>query len=217
MKQAVIFDMDGLLIDSEPLWKRVEYEVFRPLGLVLSPRLNNEITGLRVDELVQLCYDRHPWTGPSRADVVDQLVQGVVALIRNEGAAKPGVAEVVAAARGAGLRLALASSSCPVIINAALDRLELHHTFEVVHSAEGESHGKPHPAVYLTAAAKLGVPPQDCLAVEDSLNGVVAAKAARMAVIAVPEVNGADRAPFALADAVVDSLHDIDTSLLSQL
>jgi len=88
-----------------------------------------------------------------------------------------------------------------------LAALDLGEAFEVVHSAEDEPYGKPHPGIYLTAAERLGVDPVACVAIEDSVAGVVAAKAARMAAVAVPEDRGDPR--FGIADAVLDSLADL--------
>lgn len=107
-----------------------------------------------------------------------------------------------------------------VLIEAGLQRLGLDNgVFEVVCSAEKEQFGKPHPGVYLTAASKLGIEPVKCVAIEDSLNGVIAAKAARMRCIAVPEVgmNAGKRNKFSFADAVLDSLVQLDDTVWSSL
>jgi sugar-phosphatase len=108
------------------------------------------------------------------------------------------------------LPLAVASSSQYRLIDVALEHFGLRHYFALVHSAEDEAWGKPHPAVFLTAAAKLDVPPRRCLVWEDAPAGVVAAKAASMACVAVPEHGEEDRPAFALADVVLGSLLDMD-------
>ena len=104
-----------------------------------------------------------------------------------------------------------------MLIDAVVEKLGLGGQFELTVSAESEALGKPHPAVYLTCAARLGVNPSECVALEDSVNGLVSAKAARMRVIAVPEAAHRDDSRFSLADAVVRSLLDVNERLLDRL
>ena len=113
-------------------------------------------------------------------------------------------------ARGAGWALAVASSSQYRLIDAALDHFGLLDRFDLIHSAEDEEFGKPHPAVFVTAARKLRVVPRQCLVWEDAPAGVLAAKAASMACIAVPEEGEGDHPSFGLADLVVRSLVEVD-------
>lgn len=207
MIDAVIFDLDGLLLDSEPLWRRAEVEVFARAGLRITEDDCLATTGLRIDDAVRHWWSRHPGLSLTVPEAVDAVLDRLVALVRGEGAAMPGAVEAVEFVARRGVRLGLASSSAPRVLDAALARLGLGGRFEVVQSAERERYGKPHPAVYLAAAERLGVAPTSCLAVEDSLNGLVAAKAARMRCLAVPE----RRDPrFALADLVLPSLTAFD-------
>jgi sugar-phosphatase len=214
---AILFDMDGLLIDSEPLWHEAEVYGFGLAGLCLTPEQCLETTGLRVDEVVQFRYARQPWTSPGQDVVTAAIVERLVELVHAKGVLKPGVAQALDCAHGSGGRVALASSSPYVIIDAVLDTFGLRSAFEVIHSAEEEERGKPEPDVYLTAARKLGVDPAACVALEDSPNGVLAAKAAGMKCIAVPEpvLRGDPR--LARADAVIDSLTEVNAELLSRL
>lgn len=217
MLRAAIFDMDGLLIDSEPLWQEAEVEVFGALGVPLSRELCRQTTGLRVDDVVRHWFGRHPWTGPGLAEVEAAVIDAVIDRIRERGEAKPGAAEALEIARDRGLRLALASSSSRRIIVAVLERLGLGAAFEVVRSGEEEPWGKPHPGIFLSTAAALDVAPGACLVLEDSLHGVVAAKAARMRCICVPEAFPHHDARLGLADAVVPSLRSIDRTLLDRI
>jgi len=214
---AVIFDMDGLLIDSEPLWHVAEIEVFATVGVELTPDLCQQTTGLRIDEVVQIWYSRRPWSDPAPDAVSRRIVERVVELVAEQGEPKPGAIAAVAAARDAGCALALATSSAPSLIEAVVARLGLAGAFDVMHTAAEERYGKPHPAVLLTTAELLSVDPSRCVVLEDSLNGVIAAKAARMACIAVPEVPPDQRARFAIADVVLDSLEAVDRALFIEL
>lgn len=210
---AVIFDMDGVLIDSEPLWQAAEIAVFARHGVTLDTDLCRQTTGLRIDEVVAYWRRRRPWSGADDATVTDEIKQAVAALIRAEGRALPGALTAPKAARDLGLRCALASSSPMVVIDAVLDVLGLRDDFEVVRSAETEALGKPHPAVYLTTAAALGVPAHHCVAVEDSVNGMVSACAARMTTVVIPEPPLRADPRFGLADFQVDSLADLPATL----
>lgn len=217
MPSAVIFDMDGLLIDSEPLWVRAEREIFGEVGVVLGEEDCAKTKGLRVDDVIAYWYARHPWESRSPAEVEARLVARVAELVAAEGVALPGVAHAIALAQEGGRKLALASSSPMRIIDAAIGRLGLTGAFTVVQSAETEPFGKPHPGIFITTAERLGVPATACLVLEDSLTGIIAAKAARMAVIAVPFDHPNHEARFVLADAIVGTLHDVSAELLARI
>jgi mannitol-1-/sugar-/sorbitol-6-/2-deoxyglucose-6-phosphatase len=208
--EAVIFDLDGVLIDSEPLWQYAEIEVFASVGIILDRGLCRLTMGLRCDEVVAYWAARHPWTGRANADVEGELLRVVAEHVRRQGQPKPGIDGVLRLLASRGVRVALASSSPYVVITAALERLGLATAFPYVYSAEEEPYGKPHPGVYLTTAAKLGVPPLRCCAIEDSPNGVLAAKAAKMACVAIPEATLADDPRIRIADRVVSTLGDLD-------
>ena len=205
MLRAAIFDLDGLLIDSEPHWRAAEMQVFAEVGLSLSEAMCMRTTGLRIDEVVAYWYARAPWPGPKPAEVVTRIVSAVIVRLRREGVAKPGAVRAIERARKHGVALGLASSSPMALIRAAVERLGLDGKFDVLKSAEDEPLGKPHPSVYLATAARLHVEPGVCLAFEDSLNGLIAAKAARMRCVLVPE-HGVSDPRFALADRVLASL-----------
>jgi sugar-phosphatase len=209
----VIFDMDGLLVDSEPLWHIAEIEVFASVGVALTPRDCLRTTGLRVDDVVRFWRRERGWTGADDVDVVRAIIDRVVASIESRAEPKPGVTEAIAACAALGLQTALCSSSSQRIIDAVLTRLSL--GFSVVCSAEHERFGKPDPAVYLSTARLLGLPPSDCLAVEDSPTGVRAAVAAGMRCVAVPDAPLFGDPAFKEAHAVIASLLELP-ALLSQ-
>lgn len=208
--QAVIFDMDGVLLDSEPFWQVAESDVFASVGLDLTSEDMAQTIGLRIQEVVAFWYRHHPWEGPSLEEVASRVVARVIELIHQRGEMLPGVRRAIESIHALGVPMTVASSSSRALIEAVVERFDLGGFFPAVFSADAETHGKPHPAVFLTAAASLGVGPMDCLVIEDSLNGVLAAKAARMRCLVVPDPRQQGDPRFAIADRVLDSLDDLD-------
>jgi sugar-phosphatase len=215
--RAVIFDMDGVLIDTEPVWRRVEMGVFDSVGVHLTEDECRETMGVRIDEAVRLWYRRRPWRGDSVDVVAQRILDGVVAHVRAHGVAVDGALTAIAAVRDAGLLCAVASSSPRLLIDTVIDRLGIAGAVDAVCSAETELRGKPAPDVYLTTASLLGVPPQSCVAVEDSANGVLSARAAGMRCIAIPDGETASDPRLDAATVRVDSLRDLDRALLESL
>jgi HAD superfamily hydrolase (TIGR01509 family) len=213
----VIFDLDGLLIDSEPYWRQAEIEVFGSVGLDLSEADTRQTMGLRIDDAVRHWWDRHPWKGMTRVEVERATTERVAELIASKGQPMSGALEAIQLCRRLSLPVAVCSGSYAVVIEAALRRLGIESEVTVWHSAEWEPRGKPHPGSYLSTAAKLGVHPSSCLAVEDSFNGAISAKAARMRVVVVPEASAAGSARWGFCEAVLDSLNGFDEGLLSRL
>ncbi|HEX2532335.1 MAG TPA: hexitol phosphatase HxpB [Chitinophagaceae bacterium] len=214
---TVIFDMDGLLINSEPLWGLALNEVFDTLGLQLSPEELLQTTGLRTTEVVQYWYGERNWTGRSVEQVTEEIVDNVTAKIKAEGAAMEGAYGILDFFKGRGFRMGLASSSPMRLIESVLDFLNIRSYFEVLSSGEQEEYGKPHPAVYLSCAARLNSHPLQCLAFEDSINGMIAAKAARMKVVVVPEPHNHNDPRLILADLTLHSLAQFTEAHLQEL
>ena len=212
--KAAIFDMDGLIIDSEPLWRLAERAAFARVGLELSDDDCRRTTGLRSDEVVGYWFTRHPWSGVSREDLVRDLESRVAHLIATNGRALPGVHRALDLLSGAGVRLGLASSSSHDLIGVVMATLGLDGVFEVACSGADEARGKPDPAVYLTTISRLGIESSDGAAFEDSVAGVQAAHAAGLHVIAVPAVADFDDPGLAVADVKLGSLEDFDLSHL---
>ena len=213
----MVFDLDGLLIDSEPFWRRAEIEVFATVGLHLTETDVRQTMGLRIDDAVGHWWDRHPWEGPTPVEVERAVTGRVAELIETEGAPMPGARDVIDLCERRGIPMAVCSGSYAVVIEAALDRLGIAEAMSTWHSAEWEPLGKPHPGAYLSTAAKLGVDPTACLAFEDSFNGAISGKAARMRVVAVPEPAARNSPRWGFCDLVLDSLAEFDAGALRVL
>lgn len=211
--RAVVLDMDGLLIDTEPVWRSAEKEVFADLGIELTEADLLDSTGVRIDELAAV---RLPLDGPGPAEVADRITNQVVDYVKRAGEPMPGVPEAIALFGRSDLRLAIASSSPERLIDAVCTRLRL-VDIDVRCSALDEAHGKPAPDVYLAAARRLGLSPARCLALEDSPSGVLAAKDAGMTCVAVPDPLLTGDPRYRRADLVLPSLTELTEPLLRSL
>lgn len=210
MIKAVVFDMDGLLIDSEPFWREAEKKALEKIGIPVKKEITSETMGVRIDALVEYWFKRYPWEGPSKKDVEIDIIRRVISMIRKEGELMPGAREVLEKFKNMNLPMAIASSSPMEIISSVLERTLISQYISVVHSAEDELFGKPHPAVYIGASKKLGVEASRCVAFEDSPNGVISAKSAGMKCIAVPSLGVERDKAMGKADLVINSLLDFD-------
>ncbi len=190
---AVTFDMDGLLVDSEPLWFRAESAVMARLGGDWDAADQQALLGGPLARTVEYLLAKA--TRPAEpAAVARWLVAAMVDLVTAAPlAVLPGAASLVAEVRTGGLPYALVTSSVPAIVDAVLARLDV--GFDVVVCGADVHHAKPHPEGYLLAAARLGVDPGRCIALEDSPNGVAAAEAAGYRVVAVQGVTPVPAAP----------------------
>jgi HAD superfamily hydrolase (TIGR01509 family) len=207
--QAILFDMDGLLIDSEPLWFEVESEVMAHLGGQWDPADQRALVGGSLDRTVDYLLSRATRAVP-RDEVGRWLVDGMTALLRERGAAVlPGARELLAEVTDAGMPNALVTSSERQIMEAAIPKIGM--KFGATVCAEDVRHTKPSAEPYLRAAELLGVQPECCVALEDSPNGVAAAEAAGCTVIAVPSLLPIPTRP---GRVVASSLSQISLAML---
>ncbi len=184
--QAVMFDMDGLLVDSEPLWFEAEGAVMARLGGSWQPADQHMLVGGSMPSTVKYLLSKGTRTAEPAA-VARWLITAMVDLIRSGPLpVLPGVLELVAEVAAAGLPHALVTSSEPAVMDAVLSRLAVQ--FPVTVCAADVAHAKPDPEGYLLATAKLGADPRRSIALEDSPNGVAAAEAAGCRTVAVPSV-----------------------------
>jgi HAD superfamily hydrolase (TIGR01509 family) len=213
--RATLFDMDGLLIDSEILWHKAEVEIFGGLGVPIGEAEGRSTKGMFVNEVVEYWYSRYPWPDASTNSVVEMLLNRVGDLVELEGRLMPGALRSLDLTGDRG-PLALASSTPMELIIRCLKHFSLLERFVSLHSAEHEPYGKPHPGVFLSAALSLDVAPQACLVFEDSAAGVISARAGNMSVVAVPVPEDIFEPAFALADLVLESLEELSATWLDE-
>jgi HAD superfamily hydrolase (TIGR01509 family) len=210
---AVLFDMDGLLVDSEPLWTVAEDELAARYGATFTVAMKAAVVGTRLDVAVptMLRLFGQPADDEQVERTSRELLARMVELFTQHLPPRPGAWELLASVSGAGVPTALVSSSYRVLVDAALDAGL--GPFDVVVTGDEVACGKPHPEPYLTAAARLGVAPERCVVLEDSPSGVESGLAAGCGVVAVPSVEGVvftggprQLVASSLADVRVDDL-----------
>ncbi len=206
--EAVIFDMDGVLIDSEPLWKIAMEEVFHSLGSKLTKADFQKTVGLRIDEVVHFWNHHENWGVENEQDVEEAIIVKMIELIAANAAPLSGVIETLTYLKNVGMKIGLGTSSSSRLIQVVLSELNIEHFFDFTHSAETEAFGKPHPAVYLTVAQQLLVSPHKCLVIEDSFNGVIAGLAAKMKVVCIPEKTHFPNPRLSVADFHFDTMNE---------
>lgn len=214
---AVIFDMDGVLIDSEPLWKIAMEEVFHAIGSKLTKEDFQKTVGLRLDEVVVFWHAHEGWKEVTPREVETKIVLRMVELIKENAAPLPGVVETLQFFQEKNIKVGLATSSYEILIATVLHALAIEKYFQVCVSAEHEEFGKPHPAVYLTAARKMDVQATRCLVVEDSFNGVISGKAARMKVACIPEKTHHPDQRLVAADYMFETMNDLLENLKTRI
>ncbi len=206
---TAIFDMDGLLIDSEPLWYEAAQESLTKFGIIIGEEQYVETTGLRTKEFLQ------HWFGvfniehahiPKTEKVITDLV---IAKVMESGTMMEGVNEVMEMVKQSSLKIGLASSSPLALIKAVLAKTKMEQHFSAICSAEFLPFGKPNPQVFINCAIELGSHPAACICFEDSFNGMIAAKAARMKCIVVPHPDQIHQERWNIADLKLDSLRSL--------
>lgn len=212
---AVLVDMDGLLVDSEPLWTLAEEELARELGGVWSTELKAAVMGTRLDVAVPAIlewYGREP-TPDAVAYASGFLLDRMVELYGTSVPVRPGAVDLLEALHVAGIPTALVSSSFRVLVDAVLRTLGAAR-FATSVAGDEVRHGKPNPEPYLTACQRLGVAPGQCVVLEDSEAGLRSGEAAGCAVIGVPDTAALVPAP---GRTLVGSLVEVDLALLEGL
>lgn len=213
MIKAILFDLDGLMVDSEPhslaSWKAVLQE----RGVMLDPLAVDSILGLRIDATARTLIDQYHLPDTVQA-LSDAKTQYQIAHLDGNVRPMPGLLELLDEIDRRGLQKAVASSGMRRYVEAVLRANGLLDRFSVIVTGDQVARGKPAPDVFLAAARALNVAPQHCLVLEDAPAGVQAAKAAGMMCFAVPD-HGVARLDLSTADRVMESLHEVRIFLTS--
>lgn len=206
--------MDGVIIDSEKIWKRAEREVFSSVGVKLSDDLCKITESMTTVEVTKFWFDKHPWENVTLKQIENKVINRVAHLIKEEGKAISGIEKFLKRLKSKGYKIGLATNSPAILIPAVLKKLKLDKYFDVTSSAEYELEGKPNPSVYLTVAGKLNSKPEDCFAIEDSFSGILAAKKAGMKTIIFLNDNP-ENVEHEIADYIINNYDEFDISLLN--
>jgi sugar-phosphatase len=210
--------MDGLLADTEPLWRKAEKKVFKQVNINLTDEMTASTVGLKINEVVDHWFKLYPWNELiPKEKIVNDVLDELERLIDKEGKEMEGTDYIISYFNKTGLKIALASSSPVRMINFILNKFKIKDRFEVIHSGEFEKCGKPDPAIYLTTAGKLGINPESCLAFEDSYYGLLSAKKAGMKTVCIPDPEFYNDNKFDIADIKLNSLHEFNDEHLKYL
>lgn len=208
-KKAVIFDMDGVIIDSEPIHSRVKMDTFAHFNLPFDEADLIHYMGRTSRVIFGETLAKHGRTDVTAADMAAYKHEHYLEVLES-GAIEPvaGSVEFIKALHEAGIPMALATSSNVRAMNAVLDNFGIRRFFSSILSGGELLESKPHPAIYLISAQRLGVKPEDCMVIEDTTNGIRAAKAAGMYCVAYRNPNSGEQ-DLSLADEVVDDFNEI--------
>lgn len=186
MIQAAIFDMDGLLIDSEPLWQLAEREVFSSIGVKVTDELAAQTAKMTTREVTQFWFKLYPWSDLHLDDVENAVISRVEALVEERGCELQGVSRILSLLRSKGMKIGLSTNSPYQLIPIILNKLGIASFFDAISSSDDVKKGKPEPDVYLSTINKLGVEAAHCIAFEDSYSGMLAAMRANIKTIVIP-------------------------------
>lgn len=206
--EAVIFDMDGVLIDSEPFWANAENSIFSDLGVKLPSELRLKTRSMTTLEVTKFWFDHSPWEGKTLGQVESEVIENVEDQIKELGSEITGVTELLKILRSEDFKIGLATNAPSRIIPIVLNKLKIENYFDAIASSESEIKGKPSPDVYLSVAHLLKIPPSKCLAIEDSDSGLKAAIAAGMKTIGLRPETNIYSTKKRIEDATIKSLED---------
>ena len=219
MKQinTVIFDMDGLLINSEPYWQEAGIETLEQFNAALTLEQYHQTTGLRTREWLEFWFNHFQIDMKFAPDAEQTIVEKAIEKISDRASPMEGVEYILSYFKEKNFRIGLATSSPVELIDVVVGKLNIRTAFDAFSSAENLPFSKPHPEVYLNCARLLDVSPLQCLCFEDSFNGVISAKSARMKCVVVPEADFFEHPKWGAADLKLGSLAHFNDQALASL
>jgi HAD superfamily hydrolase (TIGR01509 family) len=203
---TVIFDMDGLLIDSEPSWQAAGMETMRQFDVDLTLDQYHITTGLRTREWIDHWFNHFNIDKKYAVQAEKTLVRAAIQKITEQAEPMPGVQAIFSFFREKKFRIGLATSSPLDLVEPVVNKLNIGSSLDAISSAGTLPFSKPHPQVYINCAKLLDVSPLQCLCFEDSFNGLIAAKAARMKCVIIPAPDQYQLAKWGAADLKLPAL-----------
>ncbi len=207
--RAILFDLDGILADSEPWWNEIDGAMLAEFGVTYRGEYHRDVLGISYRLAIEFYKNAFSITAPAekmmrrRGEIATEFFAGKVGLF-------PAVKETLEKLKGMGLRLAVGTSSVGASARPFLERHGLTRFFDSIVTGDEVEHGKPAPDIYLRAADRAGVAPADCLVIEDALSGIAAARAAKMMVAAIPDRRFVDAGEYeGKADFILRDLSEI--------
>jgi 16S rRNA pseudouridine516 synthase len=207
--RAVIFDLDGVLADSEPWWNQIDAQLLGEYGVNYRGEYHRDVLGVSYQLAIEFYKKAFNLSAPTE-DLMHRRGEIATGFFAHHIGLFPHVKQVLEELRALKLRLAVATSSVSASARPFLERHQLTTFFEVIVTGDEIERGKPHPDIYLRAAEKLGIPPNKCVVIEDALSGIAAAKAANMRVLALPDRRFVDPRDYEKeSDYVITDLTEI--------
>jgi sugar-phosphatase len=214
---TVIFDMDGVLIDSEPCWEEAGKETLALYDIALTPAQYMLTTGLRTREWIDWWFTYFNIDKRFSREAEISIVTKAIEKIREDALVMPGVDYIFQFFEERKFTIGLATSSPTLLIDVVTEKLQIRKYIKAYSSAEDLPHSKPHPQVYLNCAEKLNASPLSCICFEDSFNGMISARAARMKCVVVPAPAQQHFAFWSAANYKIESFCAFDDKVLEQL
>ncbi|TDT50372.1 HAD family hydrolase [Fonticella tunisiensis] len=216
MLKAVIFDMDGVIVDSEPVHEKVCKRRFKELNINVTDEEYDAFVGTTNTEMWTIIKSKYN-LNETVEELVSMHLEEVMEYLRESDETPiPGIKDLLGSIKREGIKIALASSSPMENIELVLEKFGIGDYFESVISGENLERSKPAPDIFLKSAEKLGVNPENCVVIEDSHNGVKAAKAAGMKCVGFKNINSGNQ-DLSMADIIVYSIEDVNIERLKAL
>lgn len=210
--------MDGLLLDTEPLWGESMLAVATKHKVNIRSDFFKYTTGLRINEVTAFWKTKFGWSSSISSDeMAHEIVSDIIERSIKYAKIMPGVLQTIHSCKAQGIKMGVATSSPKRMMMQLLQHFQLDNYFDECTSAEDCILGKPHPDVYIKCATAIGEDPWNCIAMEDSINGMVAAKAARMKVVAIPDSSMLEHPSFGLANLTIPSMENFSIEIYHEI